>query len=235
MRERFLAGNEHYYTEVCTGKPLPLAQGNRLRLVRTDARRRANVYRRVAVDVQWYRLGGNKHKHLSITGSVSDPTGRWLESCGQVTEAIERVYPELRHIMKWHLMDEMGPMHYIANTVYHAGDGRKGQQRIGYTDSTRTKTAPMWECVGGGPQHGVRIADECPPDEVTVLTWKPVLEEGKDRDLAAARASAIWPDATDEQLMLPAPELTALLQARLPALMEQFHQDMAALGFNTKE
>lgn len=229
MHERFLEDDALYYTEVRAGQPLPLAHNNRLRLVR------AGVKRRVAVDIHWYRLGGNEHKHLSITGMVSDSTGKWLESCGHVAEDIARVYPELRHILKWHLMNEDGPMHYIANTVYHAGDDGKGKQRIGYTDPTRTKTAPMWECRGPDIRYRLHVGATCPSPEVITLSWAPVLNEGKDRNLDAARAAASWPEATDEQLMLPAPALTALLQARLPAMMEQFHQDMAALGFNTKE
>ena len=230
MRERFFEGHTAAdYINVTAGQTLPLAHNNRLRIVR------AGVKCRVAVDIHWYRLGSNKHKHLSITGMVSDSTGYWLESCGAVHDDIARVFPELRHILKWHLMDEKGPMHYAANTVYHAGDGNKGRQRVGYTDATRTRTAPMWECRTTVERHAIRVADECPPPEVITLVWTPMLNEGKERDLDAARACAIWPEATDEQLMLPAPELIALLQARLPALMEQFHQDMAALGFNTKE
>ena len=229
MRERFLAGSEHHYTEVRIGQALPLAQDNRLRLVR------AGVKRRVAVDVQWYRLGGNTHKHLSITGEVSDPTGRWFESCGQITDDIVHVFPELQHILKWHLTDEAAPAHYIANTVFHAGDGGKGKQLRGRVAPGSAETAPMWECRSSTPQHRLRVSAECPPTETIVLEWVPVLEEGKPRDLAAARASAIWPDATDEQLMRPKDQLIALLQARLPALMDQFRRDMAALGFNIEE
>ena len=55
--------------------------------------------------------------------------------------------------------------------------------------------------------------------------------KGKARDLAAARASAIWPEATDEQLCLPKKQLTKLLNARLPALMAEFRKDIEAFGF----
>lgn len=54
---------------------------------------------------------------------------------------------------------------------------------------------------------------------------------GKARDLAAARTSAIWPEATDEQLCLPEEQLTELLNARLPALMAEFRKDIEAFGF----
>ena len=228
MRERFLEGDGHLYTAVAHGQPLPLARDNRLRLVR------AGVKCRVAVDVQWYRLGNNKHKHLSITGSVSDSTGKWLDRCGQVTEDIARVYPELRHILKWHLMDESAPMHYIANTVYHAGNDGAGEVRYAPVAPGSKIMAPMWECDRPSGGHaGIKVSATRPPDEV--LSWRPVLREGKPRNFELARESAVWPDATDEQLMLPAPELTALLQARLPGLLQQFRADMAALGFNLED
>lgn len=51
-------------------------------------------------------------------------------------------------------------------------------------------------------------------------------DEGKPADLEAARNSAIWPDATLEQL-----RDKQQLEARLPALMEEFKKDVEALGF----
>lgn len=54
---------------------------------------------------------------------------------------------------------------------------------------------------------------------------------GKNRELQAARRAAIWPEATNDQLCLPKDELTALLEARLPALVAAFRVDMEAIGF----
>lgn len=225
MRERFLEGDALYYTAVRAGQPLPLARNNRLRLVR------AGVKCRVAVDIHWYRLGGNEHKHLSIIGMVSDSTGKWLQSCGQVAEDIARVYPELRHILKWHLCSLDGPMFYLENTLYHAGDDGKGEIRYAPIAPGSTTMAPMWERdLPSGGHVGIKVSATRPPDEV--LGWRPVLREGKARDFEAARRTAIWPEATDEQLSLPEHELRALLVERLPRLLQQFRADMAALGFN---
>ena len=58
-----------------------------------------------------------------------------------------------------------------------------------------------------------------------------LFSEGKERDLEAARSSAVWPEVTDEQLCLPRAELEALLNARLPGLMAEFKADMDACGF----
>lgn len=55
--------------------------------------------------------------------------------------------------------------------------------------------------------------------------------EGKERNFAAARNSAVWPEATDEQLSLPKEDLKKLLLDRLPALMQNFKSDMEKLGF----
>lgn len=49
--------------------------------------------------------------------------------------------------------------------------------------------------------------------------------------LDAARRCAVWPEATDEQLTAPRAELEASLQARLPALLDQFRADMERAGF----
>lgn len=53
--------------------------------------------------------------------------------------------------------------------------------------------------------------------------------EGKERDLAAARQSAVWPDATDEELM--AEDLRGRLEERLPALLDEFRKAIESLGF----
>lgn len=55
--------------------------------------------------------------------------------------------------------------------------------------------------------------------------------KGKERDFEAARASAVWPEATDEQLSLPEDDLKKLLLDRLPDLMQNFKLDMEGLGF----
>lgn len=37
-------------------------------------------------------------------------------------EEIAKFFPELAHLIKWHLTSTDGPTHYIANASYHAGD-----------------------------------------------------------------------------------------------------------------
>ncbi len=68
----------------------------------------------------------------------------------------------------------------------------------------------------------------CDPKFATAPT---VFGKGKKRELETARHSAIWPDATDEQLSLPKDELTQLLNDRLPALLEEFRIAVESIGF----
>ena len=55
--------------------------------------------------------------------------------------------------------------------------------------------------------------------------------EGKERDFAAAREAACWPEATDEQLSVSKEELTAALASRLPAMIAEFRTAMESIGF----
>lgn len=67
--------------------------------------------------------------------------------------------------------------------------------------------------------------------EVEIVKRATAYGKGKERDFNAARAAAIWPEATDEQLSLPPEELRALIDARLPTLQNDFAAAMIALGF----
>jgi hypothetical protein len=53
---------------------------------------------------------------------------------GCIHEDIAKHFPELMPYIKWHLTSTDGPMHYLANTLYHANDKdcwgkRKGEPR----------------------------------------------------------------------------------------------------------
>ncbi len=116
----------------------------------------------------------NGHNSFSITGEVNSFDRRLRDRtvcCGCIHDEIAEHFPELAPLIKWHLVSSDGPLHYVANTTYHAGD------------------------------------------------------------LDFARNSAVWPEATDEQLSLPKDELTKLLEARLPALIAEFRATIEGIGF----
>lgn len=117
---------------------------------------------------------GNGHNRFAITAEIVTPASKRrndVEACGCLHDEIARVFPELAPFIKWHLCSSDGPIHYVANTVYHAQNGQ----------------------------------------------------------LDYARSSAVWPEATDEELT--APDLAERLQERLPALLESFQEAVESLGF----
>jgi len=62
----------------------------------------------------------NGHNSFSITGEIKDKFGRDI-SGGCLHDDIVSVFPELAHLIKWHLSSTDGPMHYIANTLFWLG------------------------------------------------------------------------------------------------------------------
>lgn len=68
---------------------------------------------------------GNGHNSFSITAEIHRKSGgRWTGDCGGCChEEVAKHFPELAPFIKWHLTSSDGPMHYIANTVYHVQQG----------------------------------------------------------------------------------------------------------------
>jgi len=48
---------------------------------------------------------------------------KYLGACGQMTDDVIKHFYELHKFLKWHLTSTVEPMHYVANTVYHASKG----------------------------------------------------------------------------------------------------------------
>lgn len=187
---------------------------------------------------------GNGHNSFSITGAQyrKAKNHRWVEdSFGCLHDTISKHFPELAPYIKWHLTSSDGPMHYIANTIYFAGDRdhwglRKGERR--QIVNGRTKK-PAWEMVARHKTTGEIVplykvekqidADVIPECEYELIwhAWETV-GEGKERELDKARNAAVWPDATDEDLI--APGLKERLEARLPQLMQEFKAAVESLG-----
>ncbi len=210
------------------------------------------------------------------------------EGGGCLHEDIARHVPALAHLLDWHLVSTDGPMYYLENTLYQAGNrdhwGKAKGDPSRYVYGIRFKPSPIVTTLSQGafeflqgipsrkdgrfsslsyvevrnaseptvyePRYTLRGYDvawhECPfkserqarefVEAYATLEHELVrvpdgYAQGKERDLEAARRSAIWPDASDEVLCLPPEELKAALQARLPALMQAFRRDMLELGF----
>lgn len=237
----------------------------------------------------------NGHESFAITatGWTRSANGRWVEDRGGcLHEEIALRFPELAPLIQWHLCSTDGPMHYVANTVYRAGDRdhngkRKGEPwawqeaiRFGDNPIMHNLAGAFWKFLKehsplaggrafdfevirvdhkdrgklGAYQHGPRFTfggyaqewHECPFDSEdealrflgALNTCSPVFEkvpylwgEGKERELDAARRTAIWPEATDAELSVEPDALKAALEARLPALLMRFNEAMAGAGF----
>lgn len=223
--------------------------------------------------------------YFSMTGWYKDGTDEWGGCCH---DEIVKAMPVLEKYLKWHLCSTSGPMHYIQNTVYLAGNrdcwGRaQGEPsattyvaRFGNSPASHRVSKNFWYWLDSGDWYDMRYElqiisvphkdtgssggykfgpnytlttypaewhtcpfkdyteaseflkamQECTIELVEVpIAWS----EGKERELEAARRSAIWPDATDEELSVDSETLAAALKARLPALLDAFQADIIEL------
>lgn len=233
----------------------------------------------------------NGHKAFSIIGEVlkNGRSGTWIiDRCGKVHDDIAKHCPNLVPYLKWHLCSTDGPLHYLANTLYHASDKdcwgrRKGEpsaweRRIRFfipadgdpfpvsfkvsdsfakflEDNRRdTYTMKVVEVQHGNDEGGYKFSDQytftghnedkwgSTPfrtkreaeellEALQIYDWEiekvpTAWSEGKEPDLEAARKTAIWPDATLEQL-----QDEEQLKARLPGLLAEFRTAIESLGF----
>ena len=137
---------------------------------------------KITAEVRFDDQCKNGHKTFAITGEILRKAWNcWLVSdrCGMIQDDIAKHFPDLVPFLKWHLCSTDGPLHYLANTLYHASD----------------------------KDHWGRRKE-------------------KEPDLEAARKTAIWPDATLEQL-----QDAEQLKARLPGLLAEFRTAIESLGF----
>jgi hypothetical protein len=244
----------------------------------------------IIAEVQFDDECRNGHRTLAITGEIYERGQREPWAFGCIHEEIAEHFPQLRPLIPYHLCSEDGPMHYLANTVYLAGDRdfngkRKGEvlrsehvitfgdnpiahrfpKHPRFLDFLRDH-APAFDLKiielphdGKGKPNEYRFAPkytfggygsrwhegpfDTKADAVSFLTalqhcnprfleipaaWS----EGKPRELDSARRSAIWPDATDEELSQDPETLKVVLLARLPALLADFRAKIESIGLD---
>lgn len=197
----------------------------------------ANPNQEAHVTIRWDDEGGASHdpfsinsrNTFSITANIYDTC---LSSSGACHNDLLKIDPDLNKYIKFHLFNHNGPMHYLENVCYLAGDkdcwgGSPGEQRKGKDGLPLWNVTPVFK-------DGSRLAgyvEGINPLEQVTFKVEPVVHEGKARELDKARLAACWPEATDEQLCLPKAELERLLLNRLPALMQEFKNMVESLGF----
>ena len=71
------------------------------------------------------------HKTLTFTAKVHEHGKRKLISCGFCREDIAEAFPDLKPLLKWHLMCTDAPLNYISNTLYYSRDREDMSKPLG--------------------------------------------------------------------------------------------------------
>lgn len=100
--------------------PSKLVKSQKQKLEKFDVELDGVKYRRVVCIIRFDDECGNGHNSFSITGEFWGRSFRDPEMCGCCHDDLVKVFPEIEHLIKWHLCSTNGPMHYLANTTYHA-------------------------------------------------------------------------------------------------------------------
>jgi hypothetical protein len=162
---------------------------------------------------------GNGHNTFSITmESKRERNGYY----GCMHDTIRKAFPEYAHLTRWHLVSTDAPMHYIANTLYHAKDNRI--EAAAKLDEAVTALADYQDanehkpCAGGFAEEYVKTLGK-------LRAWISINRDRLDRaegpNLEFARSSACAPNATLEQL-----QDKAWLEARLAGVLGEFKAAM---------
>jgi len=235
---------------------------------------------KLKVELRYDDECGNGHNTFAITADIYESNKRVAGGC--LHDEIAKHMPELATYIKYHLMSSDGPMHYLANTIYHASNrdynGKlKGEpyafktkiyfnnvpipyktikkdfltfltDNTNYADlqiieiphpkDTKTYSAnySFYGFANDWYNAPFNAKEEAENFSLALKTCKVEFKQicvswgkGKQRELDAARASAIWPEATDDQLCDD--NLKELLITRLPKLIKEFKIAMEELGF----
>lgn len=100
----------------------------------------------VSVEIRFDDDCRNGHNTFSITGEVrTHSLGESWGGC--VHDEIAKAFPEFAPLIQWHLVSADGPMHYLANALYLAGDrdssGRREGEPCAWVDIVRFGTSPI--------------------------------------------------------------------------------------------
>lgn len=207
-------------------------------------------YGKLVVNIRYDDSCGNGHNSFSITGTLYGDDVELSSGC--IHDDIIEFAPELEYLIKWHLCSSDGPIHYLANTLYHARDTDhdglrvgeykaynlnvissaviKGESTVIYSSDTiysNKQNNPNFAKIE--KRELLKLNDfksktliDC---EVVRVNQEWSKSEGKPVDIDAARRSAIWPNATIEQL-----SSREQLEQHLPELMHEFKGIIESLG-----
>lgn len=183
----------------------------------------------------------NRKHHFSLTSEVKNRHTRGAEFDMASDSVVADVFPEVSGLIPFIGMTSAGPVHYLENTLYLAGNRDHYGLLLGESRPLFSAGVPLWSLAaftssgqqakfpGSFSRHHTGTVPPVP----LLLRWVPATQigEGKPRELAAARSVATWPDATDAELSAEPAELKAALLARLPELLAQFRKEITSAGF----
>lgn len=173
---------------------------------------------KLVINIRYDDQYGNKHNTFSITADMYRDNRVWSGGC--LHDDIIKYSPELAYLIKWHLVSSDGPMHYTANTMYHALEHGPIDGYLYFSDKSNGLNET---CMKYGKIAELEKIAATNPDLYSVQIK---VETAKVANIEAARSCAIWPEATHKQLLDK-----IALEDRLPALMLEFKSVIEGLGF----
>jgi len=179
---------------------------------------------RLVLEIRYDDEYGNGHNTFTITLSTHlGWRSNYIVAYGCQHELVAEHFPEYAHMIKWHGCTSDGPLYYIANTLYHACKIEEFYNFVYLQD----KEFKIKECVGVYDDIDTRLIESKYSSlrDVSIIIKREPRSTNKAANIEAARACAIWPSATLQQLQ----DVDALTD-RLPDLLEDFKVDIEALG-----
>lgn len=175
-------------------------------------------YGKLVIDIRYDDQCGNKHNSFAITATMYRDGGEYSGGC--LHDDIVKYAPELSYLIKWHHVSSDGPMHYIANTMYHALEHGPTDGYLYFSDKSNGLNE---KCMKYGKIAELEKIAATNPNFYSVQVKE---ETAKIANLEYARSCAVWPEATHEQLLDK-----VALEERLPTLMLEFKEVIEGLGF----
>lgn len=112
---------------------------------------------RMSVELRFDDQCSNGHNTFYVTAEISTTASRRrndIEAGGCLHDEIARYFPALAHLIKWHGTTSEGPLHYVANTLYFAGDadynGRKAGEISATARGIRFGNSPITQKISHG-------------------------------------------------------------------------------------
>lgn len=106
---------------------------------------------RITVTLRFDDEYRNGHETFAITADIREDGREYMGGCCH--DEIAQRFPELAHLIPWHLCSTNGPLHYLANTVYLAGNrdcwGRRKSEVSNYEYGVRFNDSPVTHRLPG--------------------------------------------------------------------------------------